>query len=153
VRIGQGFDIHPLVPGRKLMIGGYEVPSEFGEDGHSDGDVLLHAIIDALLGASALGDIGSHFPPSDSKYKDIDSKALLKETIGIVKHKPINLDCTVILETPKLRPHIDAIRKELSSLLGLPLDAVSVKAKTAEHMLCELGRSEAIVAEAVVLCE
>jgi len=153
MRIGQGFDLHPLVEGRALMLGGIEIPSAFGEDGHSDGDVLLHAIIDALLGAEALGDIGTYFPPSDMKYKNIDSKELLRRTLEITKLKLINLDSTIILQSPKLGPHIRRIRESLAKLLSVDISQISVKAKTAEHILGELGRSEAIIAEVSVLVE
>ena len=150
MRIGQGFDLHRLVEGRALMLGGIEIPSSFGEDGHSDGDVLLHAIIDALLGAEALGDIGTYFPPSDMQYKNIDSKELLRRTLEITKLKLVNLDSTIILQSPKLGPHIKAIRESIAKLLSVDISQISVKAKTAEHILGELGRSEAILAEVSV---
>lgn len=153
MRIGQGFDLHRMVSGRKLLLGGVEIPSDKGEDGHSDGDVLLHAVIDALLGAEALGDIGQHFPPSDMAYKDADSRLLLKETLKLTKLHLVNLDATVILQAPKLAPHIMAIRESLASLLGVDISAVSVKAKTAEHILGELGRGDAVIAEVSVLVE
>lgn len=153
MRIGQGFDLHRLVAGRRLLLGGVEIPSEKGEDGHSDGDVLLHAVIDALLGAEALGDIGQHFPPSDMAYKDADSKKLLKETLKLTKCSLVNLDATVILQSPKLAPHILSIRESLATLLDVDISAVSVKAKTAEHILGELGRGDAVIAEVAVLVE
>lgn len=153
MRIGQGFDLHRMVEGRRLLIGGVEIPSEKGEDGHSDGDVLLHAVIDALLGAEALGDIGQHFPPSDMAYKDADSRKLLSRTLTLTKCRLVNLDATVILQRPKLAPHIMAIRESLASLLNVDISNISVKAKTAEHILGELGRGDAIIAEVSVLVE
>lgn len=152
MRIGQGYDLHRLVEGRKMYLGGVEIPSGKGEDAHSDGDVLIHAIIDAIFGAYAMGDIGSHFPPSDPTYKDIDSKELLKKAIQITGAKIINLDSTVILEKTKLRRHIESIRESLSDLLGVDISRVSVKAKTNEG--CDAaGRDEAVEAHAVVLIE
>lgn len=153
LRIGQGWDLHRLAPGRKLYLGGIEIEAEAGEVAHSDGDVLLHAVIDALLGAAALGDIGSHFPPSDPEWKDADSKALLATVMGLVKAagwKPINLDTTTVLERPRLSPHREAIRASLASLLCLPLEAVSFKAKTSEGVNAA-GEGRAIEAQAVVL--
>ena len=150
MRIGQGYDLHKLVPNRRLWLGGIEIPSELGEEAHSDGDVLLHAIIDSLFGALAMGDIGAHFPPSDMQYKDISSRILLERTMEITKAEVINLDCTVVLEKTKLRPHIDSIRKSIADLMKIDISRVSVKAKTNER--CDAtGRSEAITAEAVVL--
>lgn len=149
MRIGTGWDLHRLVEGRKLMLGGIEIPSPKGEDGHSDGDVLIHAIIDALFGALADGDIGSHYPDTDPAYKNISSSLLLKDCLTHLKGLNIvNLDCTVILQQPKLRPHIDAIRQNLAALAGLSLDQVSVKAKTTEHLL-----EDAVIAQAVVLLQ
>lgn len=153
MRIGQGFDLHRMIAGRRLLLGGVEIPSEKGEDGHSDGDVLLHAVIDALLGAEALGDIGQHFPPSDMAYKDADSRKLLEETLKLTKCRLVNLDATVILQSPKLAPHIMSIRKSLATLLDVDISSVSVKAKTAEHILGELGRGDAVIAEVAVLVE
>lgn len=150
MRIGQGWDIHRLKEGRDLMIGGIKIPSNTGEDAHSDGDVLLHAIIDALYGAFALGDIGSHFPPSDNQYKDISSSDLLKKTLEETKPDIVNLDCTVILEKTRLRPYIDRIRENLSLLLDIDVSRISVKAKTNEA-LDSLGRGEAIEASCVIL--
>ncbi|MBL8965675.1 MAG: 2-C-methyl-D-erythritol 2,4-cyclodiphosphate synthase [Spirochaetaceae bacterium] len=152
-RIGEGWDLHRLVPGRRLMIGGIEVPADFGEEAHSDGDVLLHAIVDALLGAAALGDIGSHFPPSDARWKDADSAELAARAAALVReagYEPANLDCTVILERPKLGPHRQAIRESIAAVVGLPLDAVSFKAKTSEGVDAA-GEGRAIEARAVVL--
>jgi len=154
MRIGTGWDIHPLVEGRRLVLGGCVIPHDKGEAAHSDGDVLIHAIIDAILGALAKGDIGSHFPDNDPKYKNADSILLLKqireeELDG--KFSISNIDCTVILQKPKLRPHIDMIRANLSQAMDLRLDQISVKAKTAEGMLNEVGTGDAIIAQAVVL--
>jgi 2-C-methyl-D-erythritol 2,4-cyclodiphosphate synthase len=152
-RSGQGWDVHRLVEGRRLMLGGVEIPHDRGELGHSDGDVLIHALIDAVLGACALGDIGSHFPPSDPAWKDADSGDLLKRTMELARgagFEIVNADCTVILERPKLGPHRDGIRASLAGLLGIGLDRVSVKAKTYEG-LGEVGRGEAVEATAIVL--
>lgn len=147
MRIGSGWDLHRLVPGRKLMLGGYQVPSPFGEDGHSDGDVLIHAIIDAIYGALAEGDIGSHYPDTDASYQGIDSKELLRDAMTHLGNYRIeNLDSTVILQSPKLREHIDAIRQSLAETMGLERGQVSVKAKTTEHLL-----EDAVIAQATVL--
>lgn len=153
MRIGQGFDLHRLKEGRRLLLGGVEIPSDMGEDAHSDGDVLLHALIDALLGSKALGDIGQHFPPSDMRYKDMDSRELLKRTLALAPFHIINIDCNIILQMPKLSPHIMDIRKSLAALLDMDVSDISVKAKTAEHILGELGRGEAIAAEVTLLTE
>jgi 2-C-methyl-D-erythritol 2,4-cyclodiphosphate synthase len=155
MRIGCGYDIHRLVEGRKLVLGGVAIPFDKGEDGHSDGDVLIHAIIDALLGSLALGDIGGHFPPSDPKYKNLDSRILLRETMALVKSKGarlLNLDTTVILEKPKLAPHIADIRRSIADACGVDAQAVSVKAKTKEGQDAT-GRGEAVEAYVVVLVE
>ena len=153
IRIGSGWDIHRLAPGRPLILGGVSIPSEQGSVAHSDGDVLTHAIIDALLGALAKGDIGTHFPDTDPAYKDADSTLLLKEVV--TKHLPpyriVNLDTTIILEQPKLRPHIDTIRTALATVLNIKVEQVSVKAKTAEGCLNEVGSADAIIAQASVL--
>ncbi len=136
------------------MLGGVEIPSDKGEVGHSDGDVLVHAIIDALFGALALGDIGSHFPSDDVKWKDSDSMKLLAFALDeLGSNRIVNIDSTIILQTPRLREHINAIRISLAEACSLPLDKVSVKAKTAEHMLGELGTGDAICAQAVVLVD
>ncbi len=136
------------------MLGGVEIPSGKGEVGHSDGDVLVHAIIDALFGALALGDIGSHFPSDDVKWKDSDSMKLLAFALDeLGSNRIVNIDSTIILQTPRLREHINAIRISLAEACSLPLDKVSVKAKTAEHMLGELGTGDAICAQAVVLVD
>lgn len=147
MRIGSGWDLHRLVAGRRLMIGGYQVPSSVGEEGHSDGDVLVHAIIDAIYGALADGDIGSHYPDTDPRYKDADSLELLRDTMThLGSHRIVNLDSTVILQSPKLREHINAIRISLSEAMGISLEQISVKAKTTEHLL-----ENAVVAQATVL--
>jgi len=155
MRIGFGYDLHTLIKGRKLMIGGVHIPSDFGEDAHSDGDVLLHALIDALFGAITEGDIGSHFPPSDSKWKNISSLVLLEETWKIVKNRDFsicNIDCTVVLEKPKLLPHMPNIRKTIAQALNIELDQISVKGKTKEKVDA-VGRGEAIEAYVSLLLE
>ncbi len=152
-RIGQGFDLHRLVDNRKLILGGVEIPYHQGLAGHSDADVLLHAIIDALIGALALGDIGKLFPDNDKRFKDIDSRILLaqvQEEVVSRGYRINNLDATVIIEAPKLRPYIDAMRAEIARVLQLPVDDVSIKAKPSEKIGI-IGRGEAVVAEAVVL--
>ena len=150
MRIGFGNDIHRLAEGRRLMLGGIAIPSKLGEVAHSDGDVLLHALIDALLGAKALGDIGALFPPSDAKYKDADSKELLKKVLELTKPEIINIDATITLEAPKLRGYIDRIRESLSELLSIDVSRVSIKAKTNEG-LGEIGSGAAIKAECIIL--
>lgn len=152
-RTGIGYDLHRLVPGRKLVLGGIQIPFEKGPDGHSDGDVVLHALTDALLGAAALGDIGEHFPPSDSRWKDAESAQFLGHARGLIEaagYRTVNIDVVVVLERPKLLPHREAIRRNLSALLDLPLDAVSVKAKTSEGV-GPVGRGEAVEAHATAL--
>ncbi len=152
-RIGQGFDLHRLVAGRKLILGGIEIPYEYGLAGHSDADVLIHAIIDALIGAVALGDIGKLFPDNDSKFKDNDSKILLKKVyqqISELDYQINNIDSTIILEQPKLRDYIDLMRASLAKVLDLRIDQISIKAKTSEK-IGVVGRGEAAIAEAVVL--
>lgn len=153
MRIGSGYDIHVLVPGRPLMLGGIRIPSDKGEMAHSDGDVLIHALIDAILGAYAKGDIGSHFPPSDEQWKDADSRTLLSMVLDECRPVFSNIDCTVFLEKPRLREHIDIIRESLSRLLSLDVDRISVKAKTAEKCFGELGSGDAVVAAVTVLVE
>ena len=153
MRIGQGFDAHALVAGRKLVIGGVEIPHEKGLAGHSDADVLIHAVCDALLGAAGLGDIGTHFPDTDSRFKDIDSRRLLREVSRLLRGRKlavVNVDSTVIAQAPRLAPHIGAMRANLASDLGVAQEAVNVKAKTTEK-LGFLGRGEGIAAEAVAL--
>lgn len=137
MRIGFGYDSHRFDAGRPLVLGGVRIPGEPGLKGHSDADALVHALIDALLGAAALGDIGSHFPDSDPRWKDADSMVLLASVVGEVREagfSVVNVDATVICERPKLRPHVDAIRIRLAGALGCGVDAVSVKGKTNEGM-------------------
>jgi 2-C-methyl-D-erythritol 2,4-cyclodiphosphate synthase len=153
MRIGQGFDIHALVEGRKLIIGGVAIPYVRGLLGHSDADVLLHAICDALIGAAALGDIGQHFPDTDPRYAGIDSRKLLREVSQLLRardYEIVNIDATVIAQAPKLAPFIVAMRENIAADTGVAVDAVNVKAKTAER-LGAVGRGEGIAAEAVVL--
>ena len=155
MRIGQGFDAHALVAGRKLVIGGVEIPYEKGLAGHSDADVLIHALCDALLGAAALGDIGAHFPDSDARYKGIDSRRLLREVAALLALSPyrvVNVDATIIAQAPRMAPHVAAMRANLAQDLGIAVEAVSVKAKTTEK-LGFVGRGEGIAAEAVVLID
>ena len=153
MRIGHGFDVHRLVSGRKCILGGVDIPHDKGLDGHSDADVLLHAICDALLGAAALGDIGKHFPDTDPRFKGIDSRELLRHVVALLKEKGYtvaNLDATVIAEAPKLAPHIVAMRSNIADDVGVPVDYVNVKATTSER-LGFTGRGEGIAAEAVCL--
>ena len=153
MRIGQGYDIHRLVEHRPLILGGVIIPGNKGEDAHSDGDVLLHALIDALLGAIAQGDIGTHYPPSDPAWKGVSSRKLLRETLEKVKaagYRLGNIDCTVILEQPKLGPFREQIRLALQEDLKIPLDCISFKAKTKEKQDAA-GLGLAIEAMAVVL--
>lgn len=153
MRIGQGFDVHRLVDGRKCIIGGVEIAHEKGLDGHSDADVLLHAICDALLGAAALGDIGKHFPPSDDCYKGVDSRTLLQHVIGLLAERTYrvgNIDATVICEAPKLSTHTEKMRANIAQDCGISVDQVNVKATTTEQ-LGFTGRGEGIAAEAVCL--
>lgn len=152
-RIGYGYDVHQFQEGRKLILGGVEIPSEKGLIGHSDADVLLHAITDALLGALALGDIGTYFPDTDEAHKNADSRHLLREAYNLVQSKGYllgNLDTTLILESPKLRSYINEIRKTISEDLKCSVDEVSVKATTSEKMGFA-GREEGVIAQAVVL--
>lgn len=152
-RIGIGYDIHRLVEGRKLVLGGVEIPFEKGLLGHSDADVLSHAICDALLGAAALGDIGTHFPDSDPRWAGASSLDFLARAVEMLTERGYrisNVDATVIAERPKLRPHIEAMRERLASVLGTDVDQVSIKAKTNEG-LESVGRNEAMAAHAVVL--
>lgn len=152
MRIGFGSDIHKLEEGRKLMIGGILIPSDKGEAAHSDGDVLLHAIIDAILGAAAAGDIGELFPPDDDKWKDADSTILLKHVMDVLKPEIWNIDAVITLESPKLGSWKDIIRKKVASLLSIDESRVSIKAKTAEG-LGDIGSGRAIKAEAIILIE
>src|SRR5688572_29328971 len=153
MRIGQGFDAHALVAGRKLIIGGVEIPFEKGLAGHSDADVLIHAVCDALLGAAGLGDIGTHFPDTDPRYKDVSSRKLLCAVRQLLRQRDlhvVNVDATVIAQAPRMAPHIAAMRANLAADLGIDADAVNVKAKTTEK-LGFVGREEGIAAEAVAL--
>ena len=153
MRIGHGFDVHALVLGRPCIIGGVNVPYAKGLDGHSDADVLLHAICDALLGAAALGDIGQHFPPTDARFKDIDSRQLLRHVVALLHergYKVANIDSTVICELPKLSPHTAQMRALIAADCQVSLDAINVKATTTEK-LGFTGRGEGIAAEAVCL--
>jgi 2-C-methyl-D-erythritol 2,4-cyclodiphosphate synthase len=155
VRIGQGFDVHALVKGRRLILGGVTIPFEKGLAGHSDADVLIHAVCDALLGAAALGDIGRHFPDTDPKYKDADSRAFLREVGRKIRDAGFsiaNVDATVIAEAPKMALHIGAMVANLAADLEIHPDQVNVKAKTAER-LGAIGRGEGIAAEAIALLD
>ena len=153
IRVGQGVDIHQLVEGRDFWLGGILIPHDKGALGHSDADVLIHAICDAILGAANLGDIGVHFPDTDSKFKGIDSKILLRHVTELVKSKGWkigNVDSTLILEKPKIKPHIAAMQETLAPLMDIEVDAVSIKATTNEKM-GYVGREEGILAFASVL--
>lgn len=155
IRIGQGFDIHQLQEGRKLIIGGIDIPHEKGLLGHSDADVLLHAISDACLGALALGDIGKHFPDTDAAFKDADSRELLKQIWTMIKEKGYrlgNLDCTIIAQRPKMAPHITAMRESIASLVEADVSQINVKATTGEK-LGFIGREEGIASQAIVLLQ
>ena len=154
-RVGLGFDLHPLVAGRPLVLGGVTVPSELGLDGHSDADVLAHAVGEALLGALALGDLGRHFPDTDPRYRGVSSLVLLRhvaELVGARGGRLVNVDATVMAQAPKLAPLLPEMAKRLADTLGIPVDAVSVKAKSPEG-LGPLGRREGIAAMAVVSVE
>ena len=155
MRIGTGYDVHRLTEGRKLIIGGVEIPYEKGLLGHSDADVLLHAIMDALLGAAALGDIGLHFPDSDERYSGISSIELLKRVRRLLLEKGYtinNVDSTIIAQAPKMRPYIDEMRKNIANALLLPIDDINVKATT-EEGLGFTGQGEGIAAQAVCLID
>ena len=155
MRIGQGYDVHQLVEGRKLILGGVEIPHSKGLLGHSDADVLCHAITDALLGALALGDIGQHFPDTDPAYKGADSVALLSHAFALVQdqgYKIGNLDATIQAESPKMKPHIPLMRDNLAQALGCHIGQLSIKATTTER-LGFIGREEGIAAQAVLLLE
>ncbi len=153
MRVGQGFDVHALVPGRRLVIGGVVIPHDQGLEGHSDADVLLHAICDALLGAAALGDIGRHFPDTDARYAGADSRALLREVRAMIKDlRILNVDATIIAQAPRMAPHIPQMIRNIASDLGIEPGAVNVKATTTER-LGFTGRGEGIAAQAVVLIE
>ena len=155
MRVGHGYDVHRLVEGRKLILGGVEIPWEKGLFGHSDADVLLHALMDAMLGAAALGDIGQHFPASDERYAGADSLQLLAEVSRLLTeagYRLVNVDCTILAQRPKLMPHVPAMRANIARVLGVELDAVSVKATT-EEGLGFTGDGSGIAAHAVVLIE
>lgn len=155
LRIGQGFDVHALVTGRSLIIGGVTIPFDKGLDGHSDADVLLHAITDAILGAAGLGDIGQHFPDTDAAFKGADSQALLREAAARVRNagfNVVNIDCTIIAQAPKMAPHVTAMVANIAAACGIEAANVNVKAKTTEK-LGFTGRGEGIAAEAIALIE
>ena len=155
MRIGQGFDVHPLVRGRKLIIGGVEIAYEKGLDGHSDADVLLHAICDALLGAAGLGDIGQHYPDTSAEFKGVDSRHLLRDVakkIAGLKLRVVNVDATIIAQAPRMAPHVARMIGNIAADLGVAPACVNIKATTTEH-LGFLGRMEGIAAQAVALVE
>lgn len=155
MRIGSGYDVHRLAEGRKLILGGVEIPYEKGLLGHSDADVLVHAVMDALLGAAAMGDIGRHFPDNDEQYKNISSLLLLKKVSLLLKERgynTINIDATVIAQRPKLAPYIEQMVKNMADVLGVPCDSINVKATT-EEGLGFTGSGEGIAAQAVCLIE
>ncbi|HRB28596.1 MAG TPA: 2-C-methyl-D-erythritol 2,4-cyclodiphosphate synthase [Nitrosomonas sp.] len=155
MRIGQGFDVHQLIKGRPLIIGGVTIPHDKGLLGHSDADVLLHAICDALIGAAGLGDIGKHFSDSDPRYKNIDSRILLRNVYRLLAdkgYKLVNIDATIIAQAPKMAPYIPAMIENIAQDLEIQTNEVNIKAKTAEH-LGAIGRKEGIVAEAVCLIQ
>lgn len=155
MRVGIGYDVHPLVAGRPLVLGGVPIPYPRGLEGHSDGDALVHAVIDALLGAAALGDIGQHFAPSDPRYQGIASLRLLEETRALLEARRwriTGVDATILAERPTLAPFIPAMRQRLADVLGLPLDRVSVKAKSTNG-LGFIGRGEGIATQAVATIE
>lgn len=153
IRIGYGYDVHQLEEGRKLILGGVEIPYEKGLKGHSDADVLLHAIADALLGALALGDIGTHFPDTDPAFKGADSRVLLRKSFQLIQEKGYklgNIDATIIAEEPKLRSYINGMRKNIAEDLGSEIDKISVKATTSEQMGF-VGKKKGMAAQAVIL--
>ena len=153
VRVGFGFDVHQLRDGRPCILGGVEIPHQKGPYGHSDADVLIHAICDALLGAANLRDIGFHFPDTDAAFKSADSKKLLQKTVELVRQKGFdlgNIDTTLVLEEPKINPHIERMRKTLAGVMGIPEDDISIKATTNEKMGF-VGREEGVVAYAVAV--
>ena len=154
-RIGHGYDVHKLEEGKKFIIGGIEINHSKGAIGHSDADVVIHVICDALLGAMSLGDIGSHFPDTDNKYKGIDSKILLRDVINIMKENKydiVNIDVTILLQKPKLRDHIDTMRNTIAEIAGSKVSSISVKATTTEG-LGFVGREEGVAAHCVVIME
>lgn len=153
MRIGFASDIHRLVANRKLVLANMEIPSEFGEEAHSDGDVVLHAVGESILGALALGDLGKFFPDSDPKYKDIDSSVILLDIVKMMSNKGYkvnNVDVSITLEKPKLRPYIDQMRERLASLLDVEVEQVSIKAGTNEQ-IDEIGKGHAVKAESIIL--
>ncbi len=155
MRIGQGYDVHALVQGRKLVVGGVTIPFEKGLAGHSDADVLIHAVCDALLGAAALGDIGLHFPDTDPKHRNANSRAFLREVakkVRLAGLSIVNLDATIIAQAPKMAPHTAAMVANLAADLEIDLGQVNIKAKTAER-LGAIGRGEGIAAEAIALLD
>ncbi len=155
MRIGHGYDVHRLTAGRKLILGGVEIPWHVGLDGHSDADVLTHAVMDALLGAACLGDIGQHFPDQDDRYRNINSLLLLKEVRRLIEEKGYqigNLDATVIAQKPKLAPHLEAMRRNLAETLEISIDQINLKATT-EERLGFTGKEEGIAAHCVCLLE
>ncbi|SHF99403.1 2-C-methyl-D-erythritol 2,4-cyclodiphosphate synthase [Microbulbifer donghaiensis] len=154
-RVGQGFDVHAFGPGDHVILGGVKIPHERGLKAHSDGDVLLHALSDAVLGALALGDIGHHFPDTDDRYAGADSRVLLRHVVALITergYRLVNADCTLIAQSPKMAPHIDAMRFNIAADCGVDCDRISVKATTSEK-LGFTGRGEGIAAQAVVLLE
>lgn len=153
MRVGQGFDVHALVEGRELVVGGVRIPYEKGLEGHSDADVLLHAICDALLGAAALGDIGRHFPDTDARYRGADSRALLREVAGKLRsagYQVANVDATIIAQAPRMAPHIAQMVRHIADDVGIPAGSINVKATTTEK-LGFAGRGEGIAAQAIAL--
>lgn len=155
MRIGHGYDVHRLVEGRRLILGGVDIPYEKGLDGHSDADVLVHAVMDAVIGALALGDIGLHFPDTDSSFKDIDSLILAQKTAELLKEKGYtisNIDATLIMQAPKVRPYVDEMRKNIASVYGIDISQINVKATT-EEKLGFTGEKRGIAAHAVCLIE
>ncbi|HEV8108745.1 MAG TPA: 2-C-methyl-D-erythritol 2,4-cyclodiphosphate synthase [Burkholderiales bacterium] len=153
MRIGQGFDVHAFAPGRRLVIGGVAIPHDQGLEGHSDADVLLHAICDALLGAAALGDIGKHFPDSDAAYAGADSRRLLREVKKkLGGYRVVNIDATILAQAPRMAPHVPQMIANIAADLGIAPGAVSIKATTTEH-LGFIGRAEGIAAQAIALIE
>jgi 2-C-methyl-D-erythritol 2,4-cyclodiphosphate synthase len=155
MRIGQGYDVHPLAAGRKLIVGGVDIPHTRGLQCHSDADVLLHAICDALLGAAGLGDIGRHFPDSDARYQGVDSRVLLRQVKGkldAMKLKIVNIDATIVAQEPRMAPHMPRMIANIAADLGLAGEAINLKATTTER-LGAIGRGEGIAAQAVALVD
>jgi 2-C-methyl-D-erythritol 2,4-cyclodiphosphate synthase len=155
MRIGHGYDAHVLVAGRPLILGGVNIPHDKGLAAHSDGDAVIHALCDAMLGAAAMGDIGKHFPDTEAEFSNIDSRILLRHVVGLLdKHdyKVVNADITILAQTPKMAPHIETMRHNLSSDIGIELNSINIKASTTEGMGF-VGRREGIVAYAVVLLD